>query len=716
MSCRLPGTEALKLACLAALVVLFVVVDRLALPAVLLLSLAHLGWLAVAGYCLLRVCRLRLPRSPADALALCYLLGWSTLGLFGLAARAHGQVGLEVPVLLAAGLALSLLWPPCREQEEALPTVPWGLYALSLAYVILSVLLPFAFFSADSIVREFYGDGVQRFAVIYALGDRVPPANPFMAAMPLRYYWLGMLPYAAEYRWVWPDLFAVWRCGQAWTALLLLPALWLVVRSLARCPRVAWWTVVLAFVCASWEALVHPAWREGAAALRQDPDMLRGIVQPWSDQLLLEDFLYIPHNAWALSLVLGSVWLLARGRIWGALPGLAALAATNTFFALPAAAGYAVCVLACRRLPEALAACAAFACAVAAALGLVGILPAWTLWGVGAGAVLALVCCRGGGGRACGETALAAAAVALLLALAALLLPAPGRHPLTYLLNYGPAAVAGVWLLGVLVRRGGGSLPQALRCALLFLLSAAAVVLLSTAFLQLADAAWAPAAVRGLAQRAGETLNPFNFYHKTAKLVRLTWALLGALALVRLSASLGPRPLRRPLAWALALALLASTLTTVWRPLTYAFGHEVAEAPAARYLRAQHVSARTVVLAEDYRGTQLPMLLPVTLYCYSQWGEGNLGLSTRRGTWLDQYLPPALRVASRPRELAVERFFSPAATTAERAALLRAGGVRYVLTRKPWEPRGLARPVLSGAGVWLYEAVGSGPLDQGAGD
>lgn len=711
MRARLSRAEWVKLGCLAATLAL-VAAEGVAPAGVLCLGAVHVGTLLLAGYCLLCLSGRRVPASPADALAVCYVLGWSALGFFGVAARVHGRVGVEIPLLLALATAVVLIVQRRRrgaEDGDDVP-VPWGIYLLTAGYVALSVALPLSFFSAASIGREFYGDGVQRFGVIYALADRVPPLNPFMAGAPLRYYWLGMLPYAAEVRWIWPDLFDVWKSGQTWTGMLMLPALWYFVRSWSGERRVATWALLFAFVFTSWEWLAHPVWRHGLARLLDDPDMALGIVQPWSDQLLTEDFLYVPHNAWALMMVLGSAWLLSEGRLLGALPGLCAVAAVNTFYALPVGVGYATVALAQWRPQRALPALLALVGLTVALMAVVGILPPIGLWGLLA-PVLAWATARGRDATAReAERWLPGAVWALLGALAFLLATNPLQHTEAYLLNYGPAAVGGVALLvGFARRRETCDRPQ-LATALLFLLSAAATVLFVTAVLELGHVDWLPAGWTTRLLALGDVLNPFNFYHKTAKLVRLTWALLAALLLAPVFGTVARRARRVPLLVA-AIVLLSAVPVTIWRPLTYTGHCPVPEAAAAAWLRQQHLGMDTVILVENYRGTALNMLAPVSVYCYSQWGQGNLGLSTRRGTWLDQYLPEPYRPQSRARELAVERFFGAAMTTPERREFLRVHGVRYVLARRPWPAASLAQQVCASAGEYLYVVTATGGQD-----
>ena len=699
------------------------------------LSLAHVGGLAVAGFCFTAIFGVELPRSWTDRLAVSYLAGWGTVPLVVVMAYALGSFGWAL-ALTFGGLGGAALWARlARDRARPRPSgsdvpaaIPPGAYLLALGYVAVSVGVPFSHFSAGSIVRELFIDGVQRFGTAYALAEGLPPRNPFVAGAPLQYYWFFLVPHAAEYRLVHGDLFAVWKCAQTWTAMLLLPGLWSLLHSVFRGPAVPWAALAFGFVFASWEIVASRelarAVAEGleratdwwalagrllAEAVTRDPDMRIGLITAYSDQLFMEDFVYVPQNAAALIVTLLALWYTHAGRPGVATFTLSSLAGFNTFFVLPAYAAFTA-MHAMRSGPLASA-------VVAVALGaysLVWLHICGIVEAVPFGVALALGLLAAALLRAAGPAPelaadepraarwLRPAAWAYLVALALVVTPRPGWNAAALLLNYGPALVLGLAFVGRLAWRGG-PVPAGAPSGLLFLLVAGAASALTSWLLYLPFVESAPAAVRRLAAALGLVVNLFNFHHKTWKLSRLGWAILAGLLLEGVGSRWRARLAARPvLALATGALLATAAVTGLARPFTYLGDGPVRDGAAAEYLRVHGHGLQTRVLLEDFRRARLGMLVPVSTVYFSPWSAGHPGLTHQVGTWADQYLPLPARPESTRREALMERFFAPDTTLAERARIVREERVDYVLTRTRRDLAPLATLVASEGGSYLY--------------
>jgi hypothetical protein len=702
------------------------------------LSLAHVGGLAVAGFCVVTLFDVALPRSWPDRLAVSYLAGWGAVPVLALVAHAAGGLGWAVPLTLVglggAALGARLLRGRPRPGGDDVPAgIPPGAYLLALGYVVVSVALPFSRFSADSIVRELYLDGVQRFGAAYALAEGVPPANPFVAGAPLHYYWFFLVPPAAEYRLVHGDLFAVWKCAQTWTAMLLLPGLWSLLQAAFRSRAVAWAALLFGFVFASWEmvasrqlahALAAGLTDWGALASRMlvevfasDPDMRVGLITPYSDQLFMEDFVYVPQNAAALIVTLLALRYGQAGRPGLATFTLSSLAGFNTFLAIPAYVAFT----AMHAMRAGLRAAALVTLALGAWsllwLRICGILDTVPLLPAGALAVLAAVLLRRRGADPPPPPAddepgpdrwLRPAAWACLVALALVVTLRPGRNAAALVLNYGPGLGLGLVFVARLAWRRSPT-PAGVRPGALFFLVAGAVSALVTWLLYLQFVDSAPPAVQRLSAALGLEVNLFNFHHKAWKLSRLGWAVLAGVLLhdgwPRWRARLAARPALRI---AIGAALAVSALAGLVRPFTYLADGPVAEGAAAGYLRRHGRGLATRVLLEDFRESRLNMLAPVSAFYLSSWSGGNPGLTHRVGTWADQYLPPRARPESARREALTRRFFDPGTSTQERGRILREERIDYVLTRVPHDLAPVAALVAEERGGYLYR-VRPGP-------
>ncbi|MEZ5285661.1 MAG: hypothetical protein R2712_12815 [Vicinamibacterales bacterium] len=689
-----------KLSAAMALAVALIAVEGLAPATALRLSLL----LAVSSMLLfggaLRVGRIRVGASGLDRFCLSVTTLWATFPALILADAVVGRWDLAA-LLVAAALAGAVR---LRRREAAaldLPRVivPSGVYALALAYVVVSVAAPFGHFDAHSQVREFYTDGFQRFGVVHALAAHVPPANPFVAGLPLRYYWFSLAPIAALVQAGGATVFDAWKVLLTWQAFAFVVTLWWVTASVLG-KVAAWAACVLAFVLPSAEILWHPhlvesfrqalgsargVWPALAGLATIDPDHVVGVLVTYSDQLFMEDFLYIPQNAAAIGLFVIAVWLAAAGR-WMAAAWVTALyAGTNTFFIIPGAAALAVTMTGsagwrrtattgvwfagwvlvwaafCRITPAPGALTAGVGLAIAAAAGW------WSRHGSDPGAA--------------GEVpvvAVRAAAVALVLTLAAAAALRPEQVLAGLLANYSPAILLGLGAVAWLAA-GNGEPGHARRATLLVLCFGtafwlAALVIVAPFWVSL------PETVAEAAFRVGDLVNPFNYYHKAAKGMRLTWCLLGALALA------GPLAIQRMrpsfLAVAIALLVPVASATTIIRPLTYLRDEPAREAPAAALLRSLGATLETVVLLEDFRGSRINQLAPVSTFFIPSWSDGQRSLSHAAGTWADQYVPTPLAGEVSERERLNGEVFAAADPGAAILRLRERYRIDYVLLRE----------------------------------
>ena len=734
------GPEAAKAALLCLVVPVLVWVVGVPAGAAVALTLAHVGGMALAGFCLMTIFAVDLPPSWPDRLAVCCLAAWGTVPLLVLSAHVVGGLGWGLVLTLgglgAAALGRRLSGSRGLAGEEPAP-VPPGVYLFALVYATISVAIPFGGFTDASIVRELYGDLVQRFGAVYALAEGVPPGNPFVAGAPLGYYWFFLVPAAAEYRLVHGDLFAVWKSAQTWTPVLFLPALWSLLQTLFRSRAVPGAALAFGFVFASWEIVVSHELADALArglgaitdwgglarrllveAVTSDPDMRIGLLSVHSDQIFMEDFVYIPQNVAALSVTLLALRYAQAGRPGLATFTLSSLAGLNTFFTIPAFTAFtAMHAMRSGARAASLAALALGAYAlvwlrICAVLEAVPLGPAVALAALAA-FLLARVAPRLAPepeAEASGADAwLSAAAWACLVALALVVMLRPPRNFGVLALSYGPGFVLGLVFVSRLAVRPS-PVPAGARPSLLFLLVAFTVSALVSWVLYLQFLEAAPALVRRLSGALGVEVNLFNFHHKTWKLARLTWAILAGLLLHeawrRWRAHLASRP---ALSIVIAALLAVSALAGLIRPFTY-LGESLVEPEraAGEYLRRQGHGLATRVLLERFRDSRLNMLAPVSAYYFSVWSGGNPGLTHQVGTWADQYLPRHARPEGVRREALVLRFFSPETTREERARILRDERIDYVLTESRLDLAPLATLVAGNAGGFLYR-VRAGP-------
>jgi hypothetical protein len=672
--------------------------------------------------------------APADALCLGVTAWAAATPLLVLAAEAAGGIG-RGAVLVGAAVALVALWP--RKPKSPFPSppdrpapVPLSVYLLALSFSAWSVGGPFRFFSADSLVKELYTDGFQRFGTIYGLVHGLPPANPFVAGLPLRYYWFSLAPMAALWPRVDADLFVVWKSVLTWQAFAFVVSLWWVVHATFRSRVAAHGACLAAIVLPSWELLVHPRLRdlvvEGAGAVHgsfrplveslraQDPDHLVGLLTPYSDQLLMEDFLYIPQNAAALCLFLVVLLLVGQRRSLAAVVLASAFVGTNAFFAIPAGAAAVLAVFVAE---------GALAGVLAG-----GVFTAWALlWGsfcaivpappsamavlAAASTVGAVLLRRRVGARPAteaGPVALRRSATLFLLSVALVVVLRPGSAVSVLVLTYGPALVLATFFLVQLAsRREAG--PGEGGDALVFLLAFGSVFFVLTAVLAAPFWLRLPDWLGTPTFRLGDRINPFNFYHKVGKAVRLTWCILGGLSLASLWPWVTAGRRRRAAALGLAVVVLpAAAGVSLLRPVTYMRTMVPPEREAATYLDGRGASLDQVVLLEDVRRSQINQLAPVSTFFVSSWSNRDRSLTHAAGTWADQYVPPRFAGEVARREALNAAVFADPNVGAAIRRLLLHERIDWVLTRRRYDLGAGFRLVVDRRDGYLYEVLASG--------
>jgi len=690
------------------------------------IAICSLGWAAEI------VLGLRRSRDPIDQLSARYVTGWCVVPLLALAACCTPGWRAS-PLVLSLALLVAACWKRGRTRADRPPAgapVPAAVYLLALGFALVFVALPFRFFHEGSIVRELYGDGLQRFSATYALAHEIPPACPFLHGAPLSYYWLAFLPFSLELRWVHGDLFAIWKCGQILSAFFFAVALWQLLAETCGRRFVAWTAVVLGLFASSYEIWSHPPslaalmdvvrqllhgeripWQEISLSFPKDPDHIAAIVTRSSDGLLLEDFLYIPQNAAALFVVMSVLRCLERGRHAAALAAASTLAGFNTFYVFVVFPPLVLLLLAEKGWAAAGIGAAALVAGGSLWLAVCRILPL-PLWGTGLLAVLSLGLWKLAGDR-CGAgrepndlpaLPLRLAGCAAWAGLLLLLLPFPLLRLKLLLLNYGPAIPLGMAFLAGLIIRPGTVATIPVRRMLFVLLVAVAAHWVIASFLLAQSHEQVPALLRQVSQRVGQTLNAFNFYHKTAKLTRLAWVILAALGAAAAWSWLiaRSRRWRIVLVGAALLICMPACLTGVVRAVTYMRTSPVPERAAGRYLRQHGANPDTVVLLEDTRWSAINMLAPVSTYVYCTWTGAETSITEMQGPWAGQYTPAAFRREITAREARCASVFSPPLNRQALRELLGSYRIDYLLTRYAYDLSPDAEMVVSRPYGYLY--------------
>jgi hypothetical protein len=732
--------EIAKALCLFGIVILLISPERISWPAAFGWTLVQLAWIGGSGFCLLRLLALPLPSSLPDRLVWCLVSGWLTLplyitGFLWLGYRWEAWLGIFLA--LAAGTilcaAMRKIGTSGSNAFHNWPTVPYWVYGAALLYVWLSIALPFGHFSPVSIFREFYSDGIQRFGTIHALSATLPPQNPFTADAPFRYYWFSFFPSAVELRFLGGDLFEIWKVRQTWLGFSLPVALWMLCASVFGRRQIAHAAFFFSYFFASFEVFFRfkslpelisalgdnsPWWLAGQTLFSflttRDPDMLCGIVNICSDQLFMEDFLYIPQNAVALGLLLCSLWMWEAGRRWAALWALSLLAGFNGFFILPCWGAFLLLSLWQEGITAMILRGACLGSWSWLWMAWCGIVPGSFSGMVAAGAVCLLFLLAWRENHSAHRRQSRAirkrdwdrgVAFSLLVAVVLIILLHPLVHPLVLLFNYAPALILGLAILVWTVQKRGRLEFFSGHQALFFLLAASAAQLAITFFLSWQHLPYLPGMLKEWAFQANDALNLFNHHHKAGKIGRLTWAILAGFSLIvwekEIARFFWKRRLRQV---GLGLGLAAAFLTSLLRPITYLQQGEVREGLAANYLlqHAGNTSRPPLVLLENFSESRLGLLAPARLYYYSSWAGGSQAL-TNRGSWAGQYVSASWKEKLEERERANRRFFSllPAA----QRQFLTANGIEYVLTQTlhPFPPE--LSLVVDSPGSYLYKVL-----------
>lgn len=717
---------------------LITVIGKVPFHASLILTFSHVLGLVTAGLCILSLLNLQKTRSPADTIVLSYGAGWSTIPFFALASWISGH-HITVILLIISVFFIGIRWWLQRIQKKGFsnnhsgqkhPVIPFTLYLASLIYTLVSVALPFSYFSFNSIAREFYIDGIQRFGTIYALSQDIPPNNPFFSGARLMYYWFSFFPFAIEYRFIHHDLFNVWKSGQLWTSLLFMPFLWFVMAKVFREKVVAWSVILFSFFFASYEIFANLYWAKPiltqwhglgnvikllkSLALSHDPDMVVGIVTQYSDQLFMEDFLYIPHNAYALLVIVSGLWFMKEKKHWAMIFSFSSLAAINTFFIIPVFSSLLVHFFIGYRL---IAACVSslLLCSYALLWMImcrIVLYPSFLLGLLTAFAATAIFtycsrqnCFSTFNGKSTFSNILRISTWSFLISLLLLLLLRPKYNFVVLVLNYGPSFLIGLFFLCHMLF--AKTYPETGKdgLTLIFLFVSGTIFNLVTVLVYLQFLDYVPLPLKDLSYRIGLDINLFNFYHKIGKLARLSWAIFAGLGIALLGSVFLNHLLKRKLQLLLLLlALFAATLTSFVRPLTYLTSGPVDEAGAGQYLVQEKKDISTTLLVEDYNGSRINLLAPVSVFYYSSWTGGNPGLTHAIGTWADQYLIKSARNESKRREIINRHFFSNATDNHERQLILKEYRIDYILTRKKYDFYPFADLVVNKEGGFLYKA------------
>jgi hypothetical protein len=719
--------------------ILLIFVEKIPFHATVLVSLVHIISLAFSGFCVLKILNLQQPNSYADKLVLSYLTGWSCLPLFIIPVYALGHFGLGIWVTFC-GLFLLALW---RFRDKAKKgfhemssehrddIIPFSIYLISLLYVLVSVALPFSHFSNNSIYREFYGDGVQRFGTTYALAQGIPPRNPFFAGAPLQYYWFFLFPYASEYRFIHHNLFDIWKCGQTWTAFFFLPGLWSISQTIFKRKVIAWSSLLFGFFFASYEiiantSILHAILNQlnsfsgwgGAlrgffkAIISRDPDMIVGIITSYSDQLFVEDFLYVPQNIYAVIIILVALRFMEANRHWTAIFALSSLAGTNTFFILPAFGAFGLVYF--KRFSfwmgiVAMLMLCSYALvwfSICNIIGGLSFLSALTVALLATGLFIFFSQKRYKLSQVQKDLTswLKGGTWAFLTSLILITFLRPWINVMVLILNYGPALVIGIYFLFYLATRKERFSWGEGQFTFLFLIAFCAIYEFITFIIYLQFVDKAPRMIQQLAYRIGLDVNLFNFYHKGGKLVRLSWAIFAGMGLAVFGRKWLSYVRRRwTFSSVVAIGLAATTFTSFVRPLTYLADGVVEEIHAAHYLIQNQEGIKATVLLEDFRQSMINQLVPVSVFYFSPWSGGNPGLTHTVGTWADQYLPKQVRPQSREREAINQLFFGNQMTQSDRKKMLQKYGIAYILTNGKYDFRDIAELVVDQSGGYLYQ-------------
>jgi hypothetical protein len=284
---------------------------------------------------------------------------------------------------------------------------------------------------------------------------------------------------------------------------------------------------------------------------------------------------------------------------------------------------------------------------------------------------------------------------AVLASFAAIVALSPLHNTLTLFIAYSPSILFALYFLVQIARKRADVSPL-----ILFLMVFLTLYALMTIFLSLQQIAAAPEWIRNAAVYAGREVNLFNFYHKSGKMVRIAWAVFGAMGLYLLIPHL--ELISRKSSWPVIAGfslLFLSAVTPIFRPFTYLGHGRVAEAAAASYLRS--VAGNRTLLIEDFRASRINQLAPVEVFYYSQWSNGNMALNTLEGNWSDQYLQAAMRHLSGNRESEVSRFFTGPNPESRKAFLIH-NRIGFILTRNRYDISGIADPVVEEPGGYLY--------------
>ncbi|MBM3790764.1 MAG: hypothetical protein FJW35_10520, partial [Acidobacteria bacterium] len=148
-------SEAGKPAALISAVLLIVFCEGMKPQSAAWLSAAHLGWMVLSGAFIARAASWQPAGHWTDRGLFCYVLGWISLPLFIAVSYAAGNHALSVLLTTAALGVIAWRRTPAPREPLSLD-IPLTAYLIALAFLAVSIVLPFSGFNEQNIARELF--------------------------------------------------------------------------------------------------------------------------------------------------------------------------------------------------------------------------------------------------------------------------------------------------------------------------------------------------------------------------------------------------------------------------------------------------------------------------------------------------------------------------------------------------------------------------------